>query len=253
MLKEGNLFGVIDKEQRSIDLIREHATQKYRMGFSGGKDSICIYKLAQLAGVDFEAHYNDTTVDPPELRRFIRMEYPGVVYNRPKESMWKLILKKGPPMRNRRWCCEKLKESNPKNSLVMTGIRHEESARRATRQAFEQSTRDKSTWFVHPIIDWTELDVWEFIEKHKLKYCSLYDEGFDRIGCILCPMTRTYQQDKQRWPKMVKAWKGALRKFWDRKEGSKAVTRWNTFEEFWLWWVDRDAKTKNLDQLDLFD
>ena len=39
----------------------------YFLAFSGGKDSQCIYHLAQMAGVKFEAHYHVTSVDPPEL------------------------------------------------------------------------------------------------------------------------------------------------------------------------------------------
>lgn len=66
--------------QYSIDLIRraERLALKMQPGkgfwlaFSGGKDSQCIYHLAKLAGVKFEAHYAVTTLDHPELVRFIR-------------------------------------------------------------------------------------------------------------------------------------------------------------------------------------
>ena len=44
----------------------------YYVAFSGGKDSQCIYHLCQIAGVKFDAHYAITSVDPPELVRFIR-------------------------------------------------------------------------------------------------------------------------------------------------------------------------------------
>ena len=44
----------------------------YYLAFSGGKDSQTIYHLAQEAGVKFDAHYNVTGIDPPELVYFIR-------------------------------------------------------------------------------------------------------------------------------------------------------------------------------------
>ena len=46
----------------------------YYLCFSGGKDSQVIYALAKMAGVKFQAYYNITTVDQPELVHFIRKE-----------------------------------------------------------------------------------------------------------------------------------------------------------------------------------
>ena len=82
----------------------------YYLAFSGGKDSVVIYRLAQMAGIRFEAHYHLTTVDPPELVQFIRLDYPQVVIDRPVLSMWQLIPKKQiPPTRKALYCCEVLK------------------------------------------------------------------------------------------------------------------------------------------------
>lgn len=48
-----------------------------------------------------------------------------------------------------------------------------------------------------PIIDWSTEDVWNYIKTNNLRYCSLYDEGFDRIGCVLCPMASKNQRFKE--------------------------------------------------------
>ena len=48
----------------------------YYVAFSGGKDSQTVYHLCQMAGVKFDAHYNVTSVDPPELVQFIKTHYP---------------------------------------------------------------------------------------------------------------------------------------------------------------------------------
>lgn len=109
----------------------------YFLAFSGGKDSQCIYHLAQMAGVKFDAHYNITSVDPPELIYFIREHYPDVIFDVPHDvdgkriSMWSLIQKaKIPPTRLNRYCCQKLKEVSGKGRVVVTGVRWEESAKR---------------------------------------------------------------------------------------------------------------------------
>ena len=109
----------------------------YFVAFSGGKDSQCIYHLCQMAGVKFDAHYNVTGVDPPELVRFIKAQYPDVAFDFPRYpdgkriTMWNLIPQQSmPPTRIQRYCCEKLKESNGEGRVTVTGVRWAESARR---------------------------------------------------------------------------------------------------------------------------
>ena len=183
----------------------------YWLAFSGGKDSCVILDLAKRSGVKFEAHHNLTTVDPPELVRFVKT-FPEVQIDKPKESMWQLIRRKGfPPLRNIRYCCEALKECGGSGRMVITGVRWGESNRRSKRQMTEACYRDKSgKHYIHPIIDWTTSEVWEYIRGQELPYCSLYDEGFKRVGCVLCPMSRETTRDIQRWPKLCAAWKRAI-------------------------------------------
>lgn len=79
-LVEYDLFGQKrDKVQTAIDRLRAFEPQEgYFLAFSGGKDSQCIYHLAKMAGVKFDAHYQVTSVDPPELVQFIKAQYPDV-------------------------------------------------------------------------------------------------------------------------------------------------------------------------------
>lgn len=89
----------------------------YYVAFSGGKDSQCVYHLCKMAGVKFDAHYAITSVDPPELIRFIREHYPDVIWERQYDkdgkpiTMWNLIASHTlPPTRKARYCCASLKE-----------------------------------------------------------------------------------------------------------------------------------------------
>ena len=127
-----------DKVEIAIDRLKAFEPKEgYWLAFSGGKDSQCCYELCKLAGVKFTAHYNVTTVDPPELVRFIQEHYPDAWENRtkPEKTMWQLIPeKKLPPTRLVRYCCEELKESSGEGWMTITGVRWAESSNRARNQ-----------------------------------------------------------------------------------------------------------------------
>ena len=113
----------------------------YYMAFSGGKDSVTVKALADMAGVKYDAHYRVTSVDPPELVAFIRDFHPDVKREIPRYpdgkpiTMWNLILKnKMPPTRLARYCCEKLKEDGGEERKTITGVRWAESVNRAKNQ-----------------------------------------------------------------------------------------------------------------------
>ena len=143
MLIEETLFGTIDKVQTAIDRLRafEPKDRPYWLAFSGGKDSCVILELAKMAGVKFEAHYNVTSVDPPELVRFVKREHPEVSFDIPHDkngkpiSMWSLMKNRAlPPTPIMRYCCEKLKESSGKGTVTITGVRWDESVNRKKNQ-----------------------------------------------------------------------------------------------------------------------
>ena len=50
----------------------------YWLAFSGGKDSVAVKAIMDMAGVKYEAHYRVTSADPPELVTFIKEKYPDV-------------------------------------------------------------------------------------------------------------------------------------------------------------------------------
>lgn len=213
----------------------------YFLAFSGGKDSVVLHDLAERAGVRFEAHYNITGIDPPELVYFIREHYPYIAWEKPLENIWHLVERKGLPNRKARFCCEYLKEHTGAGRVVATGIRWQESARRKRRPMVESCRYGKAKSYVHPIIDWTSAEVWEYIRGEGLPYCHLYDEGYSRLGCILCPMTTARQtaRDRLRWPKVAAAWFRACQRYYQR--GTEGTQRWASAEEMFEWWLSRKA------------
>ena len=108
-LIEYNIFGEKrDKVQTAIDRLRAFESKDgYYVADSGGKDSSCVVKLCEMAGVKFDAHYHATTVDPPQLVRFIRQYHPQTEIEKPEYTMRELIVKKQmPPTRLMRYCCQ---------------------------------------------------------------------------------------------------------------------------------------------------
>ena len=236
----------------------------YYLAFSAGKDSQALYHIAELAGVKFDAHMNLTSVDPPEVIRFVKQSYPEVDLIKPKKSIYQHAIEKQilPTMRVR-WCCAEYKENAGAGRVTLIGIRHQESSRRAKRNEVEISNRKfsgtlegldeyrqelkakrarrkskkdgvnitnadqeqtlgcisgKESILISPIIHWTEKDVWEFLNKvMEVPHCSLYDDGWHRLGCIGCPMSSAKQKQienvryphvKRNWIKAIKAIRG---------------------------------------------
>ena len=205
------------REERSIKLIQEFEPKKgYMVGNSGGKDSIVLDHLMQRAGVKYNSVFNFTTVDPPEVKQFMREHHSNTVWLYPERTMFQGIVKYGLPTRLQRWCCEHLKHYANKYNVVATGIRAEESVARAN----NRSTLDwiENYAMFNPILKWSTRQIWLYIKEHNLPYCDLYDKGYDRIGCIGCPMSSHKQKIKEfrQYPNIKKAYIWSIQKLIDK-------------------------------------
>ena len=243
------------------------------LAFSGGNDSQALYHVTKMAGVLFKGHFSPTSVDPPDLIRFIKNEYPSVEWGHLDFSIYqRAVERRILPTRRVRWCCADFKETAGAGKVTLIGIRKEESARRAKRHEVEVSNKKfsgsldefedwskaeierktnrkskrkinedefsvksdsevhcingKDSILISPIFDWTEKDIWYFLNDIiKAPHCNLYDEGYKRIGCILCPMSspKSKQRDIERFPHVKRNWIKAIKEI--RRGGGYYKTR----------------------------
>ena len=165
-----------EKVRKSIERLKLYEPEDgYYLAFSGGKDSVTCKALMDMAGVKYDATYRVTSVDPPELVRFIKDVHPDVKREVPRYSeqsryvkfrgkpitMWNLIpLKMMPPTRLARYCCERLKESGGDGRVTVTGVRWAESVNRK---------KNQGAVVIHG----------DFTDDNLEGQESLFDEGYD--------------------------------------------------------------------------
>lgn len=151
--------------------IRYDSENGYYLAFSSGKDSQALYHVAQMAGVKFQANMNFTSVDPPQVIRFVREHYPDVITHAPEKSIYQLAVEHQLlPSRNIRWCCADFKEYAGAGKVCLIGIRASESARRAKRHEVEVSSK-KFSGDLEQFFEWqkTELERREGILLRRMK------------------------------------------------------------------------------------
>ena len=276
---------MIDLEKKAIERIKTASEMSFMLykkplvfTDSGGKDSAVICKLAENAGIPFEIIHSHTTADAPptvyHVRKRAKMyEGKGIkytilhpMYKGYPTSMWKLIpLKKIPPTRLARYCCEVLKEQGGRDRFIATGVRWDESnTRKNNRGAFEVLGTKKASLILNndndedrrlfeacqlkgkrvcnPIIDWKWNDVWDYLHEQKVEVNPLYCEGWKRVGCVGCPLAgKNRYSEFARFPKFKDMYINAFdRMLKVRKEQGKDDTTdsWTDAQDVFHWWME---------------
>jgi len=165
------------------------------VGWTGGKDSTVVLALwrevlASLSpGSVVRALNLDTGCKFPEVLAFrdrLAREW-GLELHivRPGVDLSRYPLAVDPVA-----CCGDLK-IGPLNEAVrslsipalLTGVRADENPDRAGRPWLEDHGDHVR---VLPILEWTELDIWTFMVRESIPWCTLYDQGYRSLGCVPC-------------------------------------------------------------------
>lgn len=236
-----NIF-LSEMEQEAITRITKFAklsksmNMEIAVGFSGGKDSLVVYDLCKRAGIDCKFYFNHS-LEAPETLQYIKTQFPDVIWRRTAIGFFEHLQKNINgllPTPTTAWCCE-LYKHNPKfiDDSVILGVRSSESAKRKQRKVFEaknktflkknkvlidkyfsigcQGSTSNHKISLMPIIDWNDIEVWEYIIKYNLPINPLYEQGHNRVGCMICPkanFTRNFEI-LMKYPKLVNCAIGA--------------------------------------------
>lgn len=178
--------------------------------------------------------------------------------------MWDLIPQKlMPPTRLMRYCCSILKETGGTGRFITTGVRWDESVARKKNRGIYEANRDvilnndnddrralfesctlKAKRVCNPIIDWTDDDVWDFINSESITLNPLYYCGFSRVGCIGCPLAckRGRQFEFAKYPQYKRNYILAFeRMLKERKKRGKLQGNFRmgtTGNDVFHWWME---------------
>jgi len=189
----------IDSNVAEAKKFIKRTIEKYNLpltlAFSGGKDSLAALLLSK----EFSPKiiFVNTGLEFPETveqgERFA-----DVVVD--ADDFYEHLSGFGPPARDFRWCCKVCKlgptaklieEKYPNGCLTIGGERKYESFARSKRPRVDRNKWLPKQLSAYPILNWTALEVWLYIFSSGTEYNPLYEKGFDRIGCYLCPASDT--------------------------------------------------------------
>lgn len=99
----------------------------------------------------------------------------------------------------RKQCCAMRKVEPLRRALAgkkawITGLRRTQAATR-TDLAESEFDRDHGLQKFSPLADWSERDVWAYINEHDVPYNALHDRGYPSVGCAPCTRAITPGED----------------------------------------------------------
>ena len=157
-----------------------------------------------------------------------------------------------------------LKEGGGAGRMITTGVRWAEStARKKNRGIYEKLSGDISKRVIinndnddkrrlfescrlqakrvcNPIIDWSDQDVWDCIEAERIETNPLYKCGFDRVGCVGCPMAGKKGREFEfaRCPTYQRAYIRAFDRMLDERRKRGLPCDWQDGKDVFHWWME---------------
>ncbi|MBS3148261.1 sulfate adenylyltransferase subunit 2 [Candidatus Woesearchaeota archaeon] len=214
-------------ENKSIHIIREAYKQFHQLGllWSIGKDSTTLLWLCRKAffgNLPFPVIHIDTTFKFPEMYTFrdhwAKEWKLNLIISKNQEALDRGI---GYATHDAITCCDELKTkalkqliAQKKFKAILVGIRRDEHGIRAKERVFSPRS-ENFTWNyknqptelwdqynssaessdhmrIHPLLHWTELDIWEYIKRENIPINELYfaknGKRYRSLGCM--PITK---------------------------------------------------------------
>lgn len=262
----------------------------YILAYSGGKDSDVILALADIANVKYKAVHNLTTVDAPETINYIKSKgiefnFPEMsmwrliekkmmpptriaryccMFFKENNNLGKLIITgvRKAESNNRKINggvvkiigkpkgTQKIADKNDTKYFISNQgglILNDDNDN--SRRTVERCYRTRKT-LVNPIVDWSDEQLFEFIKGYGMKLNPLYSCGFNRIGCIGCPLGSYPNRKKElaRYPQYNKNYIKAFDRMIANRNKNQKPTSWQNGKEVMKWWLEEDPN-----QISLFE
>lgn len=201
-------------EKESIDFIIKITNDlqlPVAVSYSGGKDSLVTLKLVMdaLPNENIKVLFANTGIEFPETVDYVKesskllnFENSLIIESVSSDLFWEAFSRFGPPGRDFRYCCkfaklapiQKLIEQNFSGGKCISFIgqrRYESFKRSVTHIWTNQYISNQIN--VSPIQNWTAFMIWLYIFWKDLPYNPLYEGGYERIGCWVCPSSNLAQ------------------------------------------------------------
>ncbi len=189
--------GLTAKVRRSQEILAE-ALDRFgsalALAWTGGKDSTTILHMLRDLGqgrVPIQVLNIDTSVKFPEIYEFrdrLAAEWElDLIIARNDEALRTIQV-----AADQEECCTKLKTQVIADTIrrqgwqaLITGMRWDEQPERRQEEYFAPRS-EPAHLRVHPLLHFTELDIWQYLKEHRVPYCSLYRQGYRSLGCMPC-------------------------------------------------------------------
>ncbi|MEA3229292.1 MAG: phosphoadenosine phosphosulfate reductase family protein [archaeon] len=229
--------GALKMLEKEAESFMTDCVKKFRkpvnVAFSGGKDSLVVLDIARKTGNLSEIIFIDTGIEFPETLEYVKkmqkLTRTKIRCVRSGKNFFDEAEINGPPAKDDRWCSKThkiepmasyIKLNYPEGCITFEGKRKHESQSRSLSGRIENNPFIEGQTSCYPVFHWSSLAIWIYIFYKKLKYNSLYDKGFERVGCWMCPAAFDCEfcNMKEMHPELYKKYSLLLKK-WAQKTG----------------------------------
>lgn len=259
-LYDNNLSDLEEKSiNKIVQYIDSHKEHEYIVSHSGGKDSSVTYYIWKKAiqrlnqPIDYIINFANTSNDTADTYKLIKsLPKDKIKTLNPKLGFYQWIIstkKYFIPSIFARNCCSTYKEGQikkhydkKKDITMVLGVRKYESVKRSKydyvmdhdfRCSIHKVDNLPKKWInLAPIVEWRDEEIWLYILREQLKYNTMYNKGFSRVGCLICPNQQDYVDllIQYYYPKQWERWCKILRKNYELYRINRRL-QW-TFEEW---------------------